>query len=335
MFKLQKHLENYNQSVKRRFSFKANSQVELIEWQRQFRDELSKLLGIANRPLPDSPYSELLSKDDKGRYYEEKYTLAIDDVLVPLFLLIPKTPPPHKVILAFHGHGPGVQLILGNERDPATRATHLAVDENFAQHFAEDGYMVCAIEQQGFGERTTQQTNPDKSFNSCRHLSFAYMMQGRNLLGERVREGMASLNWMLSRPDVVRDSIYCTGHSGGGATALFLAALDTRLTTAVISGYFCSYQYSILGMPHCECNYVPHLLMMGDIGEIAALVAPRRLCLINGRQDPIFPEKGVGEPYQTVKHAYDSGNASDACSLIFHSGAHRYDYDSSLNYIRG
>ncbi|MEZ4668282.1 MAG: alpha/beta hydrolase family protein [Anaerolineae bacterium] len=334
MFQLQDHLDNHFRTTTHRYAFHATTPAELADWQQRFRAELSHLLGIADRPTPPAPSSQRLSIVDKGSYHEEKHALTVDDVQVPLYLLIPKAPPPHRLVMAFHGHGPGVNLILGNDPDAATHATNLALDENFAQRFAEDGYMVCAIEQRGFGERVTNQIDPTKSSISCRHLSFDYMLHGMNLMGERVRDGIAALNWVLNRPDMLSENIVCTGHSGGAATALFLSALDTRLTTVVISGYFCSYKHSILGMSHCECNYVPNLLTLGDIGELTALVAPRRLCLVNGRLDPIFPLPGINQPYEVVQRAYTVANAPDACSLVFHEGAHRYHYPSSLAWVQ-
>jgi len=335
MFRLQQHLDDRYKAKTYRFHLEAQSQTELTAWQYEFRHALSQILGIAERPVPTHPPSQRLSVIDRGQYNEEKHALMVDDVQVPLYLLVPKVPPPYKVIIAFHGHGPGVQLILGNDPDPATHAANLLVDENFAQRFAEDGYLVCAIEQRGFGERVTDQITPEKYSNACRHLAFEYMVQGMTLLGERVRDGIATVNWLLNRTDISHDEIICTGHSGGGMTTLFLSALDTRLNTTLISGYFCSYKHSILGMPHCECNYVPRLLTLGDVGEITALIAPRRLCLINGREDPIFPVQGIAEPYEIVQRAYTIANAPDSSSLVFHAGSHRYDYQASLSWLRG
>jgi len=333
MFELQNHLDKRYDAIARRFPLMVTTPAELADWQQRFRGELASLLGIAGRSLPAAPPSERLAVTDKGRYVEEKHALQLDDVVIPMYLLIPKSPPPYKAIMTFHGHGPGVQLILGDEPDPAVHEANAALDENFAQRFAEAGYLVCAIEQRGFGERVTHQTSPDKQFNSCRHLAFEYMMQGMNLLGERVRDAMASLDYLLSRDDVIPNAVGCTGHSGGGATALFFSALDSRLTISVISGYFCSYKHSILGMAHCECNYVPNLLTLGDIGEIASLIAPRRLRLVNGTQDPIFPQAGVAAPFEVLKSAYTAAGAPESCSLVFHRGAHRYDYAASAQWF--
>ena len=274
---------------------------------------LMDILGINGRIPTDTPTAELLSSVDKGAYIQEKHVFWLDDVPVPMYLLIPKEAIKPHVMMAFHGHAPSVHHILGESP---------IYDENFGQHFAEDGYLVCAIEQRGFGERVTDQVKG----NSCRHLAFDYMMHGKTLLGERVRDGIAALNYVLSRWNY---DVSCVGHSGGATTALFLSALDARINHTIISSYFCEYKKSILGMPHCECNYVPNLLTVGDVGDIAAMIAPRDLLIVHGQADTIFPIDGVDAPYQVVKAAYPP----QACSIIIHPGGHEFVYAISRDWL--
>ena len=307
------------------FHLKTPSYPQKITDGAQVRPELLTILGIANRIPTKIPRLYLLSEQDKGLYTEQKYTFYVDDIPVPMYLLLPKTPPPYQAVLAFHGHGMGVQQILGNYPDEQTAQQMIAHDENFAQRLAEDGFLVCAIEQRGFGERVTDQVN--EGGNSCQHLSHYYMMQGKTLLGERLRDGMAALNYLVGREDV--QAVGCIGHSGGGTTALFLAALDTRLSNIVISGYFCDFHHSILAMPHCACNYIPGLML--DIGTIAALIAPRPLLLINGENDPIFPISGFEQPYQTLQQAYET--APDHLATHLHTHGHQLVYGPAAEWL--
>ena len=333
-FRLQKHLDTQHRATVPRFAFSATNADELELWQNDFRKALADVLAIDGRFPSDNPQTEHLSTQDKGSYLEEKHLMLVDDVSIPMYLLIPKTPPPYKVILAFHGHAPSVHQILGNYPDAETRQKNIERDENFAQRLANDGYFVCAIEQRGFGERITDQITPKESRNSCRHLAFEYLLHGRVLLGERVRDGMACINYLQSRDDIVMNPLGCTGHSGGAMTALFLSTLDTRVTVNTLSGYFCDYRHSILGMAHCDCNYVPNLLTLGGIGEITALLAPRPLRIINGKNDPIFPIAGVDEPYQVVQQAYEISHVPESISLVFHQGEHLYDYQESYSWFQ-
>jgi hypothetical protein len=83
-------------------------------------------------------------------------------------------------------------------------------------------------------------------------------------------------------------------------------------------------------MQHCECNYVPRLLELGEMGDIAVLIAPRPLCVVNGRYDPIFPLHGTIEQFETVKGVYEVNGRAEAIQLAIHPGEHAYHLPTSL-----
>ena len=332
MFNMQPGVEQEHEAHQGKYTFAAQSVDDLRTWQQTFRAELAQLLGLADRPLPQSFAAELLDSVDCGDYIEEKYAFQMPDGPMPVYLLVPKAEPPFKLIMAFHGHGPGVGTILGKHPDPTVQQAMIDNQDNFAQELARAGYLVCAVEQRGFGERLTDQVKPD-NHNSCRHLAFDYMMHGKTLLGERLFDAMTALSWLQQRDDLVPGIVGNTGHSGGGTTALCLAALDDRITTSVVGCYFCDYYYSILGMSHCECNYVPGLLPLGDVADVGALITPKPLRFINGQVDPIFPIEGVHKAYKTVERAYALADAQDDLSLYVHPAGHRYDLAASVEWF--
>ena len=326
-FHLQTHLDNIYKDTEHQYGFKAQNLDEAQDWQGQFREALFNALKISGRDLV-VPNVEKLSATDKGTYIEEKHTLHIDDVETPMYVLMPKSDPPYRSVLAFHGHGKlGVHTILGNYQDATIAKTHRDNNDNFAQRLAEDGFLVCAIEQRGFGERVTEQITNPQNGNSCRHLAFSYLLHDRTLLGERVWDAMNAVIYVLSRDDVIADDLCCIGFSGGGTTTLFLSAVDERIKRTVIQGYFCTLKKSILSVEHCECNYVPSLLTFGETGDVAGLIAPRPVRIISGETDPIFPIEGVREQYERLEHIYDVFDAGSNCSMATHPHGHRFDYE--------
>ncbi len=328
-FALQSHLDFLYEHKPRRLAFRATTLTEFRQWQQALCAELLQVLGLAGRS-PVQAAAEKLQTIDRGVYIETKYSLDVgEQVRAPLYLLTPKQAPPFKPILVFHGHEPSAQYILGHYPDANIARENLAKDNNYAQALAQAGYLVCAIEQRGFNERVTSDTGGGPFPRSCRHLSLEYMLEGRTLLGERCWDGLCAIDYLQTRPDVQPGVMGCTGHSGGGATALWLSAIEPRITVAVISGYFCSFKASILSMAHCECNYVPGILELAEMGDLAALIAPRPFCIVHGEHDPIFPVHATRAQFETVQRAYEACHAAEACSMALHPGAHAYHQELS------
>lgn len=330
-FGLQAHLDHVYATQPRRLALRAGTAQELSRWQGELRAEILRLLGLAGRPPLPPPDAQQLAARDRGDYVEELHSLDVgEQARLPVYLLRPKTKPPWKPVIVFHGHDPSVQYVLGNYPDAATAREQVAHDNNYAQALARQGYLVCAPEQRGFGTRLSDQ----HTTKSCRHLAFACLLEGRTLLGERCRDGQQAIDWLLARDDVLPGALGATGNSGGGTTTLWLAAIEPRITVVVPSCYFCSFKASLIDIVHCECNYVPGILALAEMGELAALLAPRPLCVIAGERDPIFPIAGVREQYRTAERAWALAGAPERLSLAVHPGEHAYHHASSHDWFR-
>jgi dienelactone hydrolase len=325
-FELNSHLEALYAAAPRRLGFRATSREEFDDWKRRLRAELADLLGLAGRTRP-APTAERLRAIDRGDYVEQKHALDVGEgVRAAVYVLVPKREPPHKAVLVFHGHNPSIQPVLGNFADDAEAVDRLAVDGNYAQALALAGYLVCAVEQRGFGERKSHTYGKTDSPNSCRHLAFSYLMHGRSLIGERCWDGLCAIDYLATRDDVVPGVLGATGNSGGGTTTLWLSAIDDRITVSIPSCYFCSFKASVMDLWHCECNYVPGILGLAEMGDLAALIAPRPFRAIAGEHDDIFPVAAVREQFETVRKAYRLLGAEDRCSLAVHGGPHAYNH---------
>lgn len=335
-FHLQTHVDHLYAQTPRQLAFSAQTRADALAWQSTLREKLRELLRIEGRVLPTSVAAETISTIDGDGYTEQKIALDMGEgVYAPAYILIPKTPPPYRALLAFHGHVPSIHYILGRYPDEAAARESLDVDRNYAQVLAQAGYLVCALEQRGFGERVSDQVEErPTSINSCRHLSFEYLMQGRTLMGERLWDAMLALTYLQNRPDVLPDTIGATGNSTGGTISLWLAALDERVAVSVPACYFCSFKASILSIRHCECNYVPDVLRYAEMGDLAALIAPRPVQFIAGEHDPIYPVQAAIAQFETVKRAYAVFESQDRCALEIHPGGHAYNLPMALAWLR-
>jgi hypothetical protein len=115
---------------------------------------------------------------------------------------------------------------------------------------------------------------------------------------------------------------------------LFLTILDDRAAVCVPTCYFNAFKESILAMHHCECNYVPRLLEYVEMGDLAAMVAPRPMLFIAGEHDTIYPVAGTYQQYPTVERAYKLLNAPEKLSLYVHPGGHAYHLASSVAWLK-
>jgi hypothetical protein len=136
------------------------------------------------------------------------------------------------------------------------------------------------------------------------------------------------IDYIQSRPDCRANQIGCAGLSGGGLQTLWATALDERIRCAVISGYLYGYKESLLDAhTNCSCNYVPHLYEYVDMGDIAALIAPRPLLVETGSKDPLNGASGLDNVYSQmdiIRAAYRLLGAESRLAHDVFEGDHRW-----------
>ena len=80
-------------------------------------------------------------------------------------------------------------------------------------------------------------------------------------------------------------------------------------------------------MPHCACNYIPNLLRFGESADVAGLIAPRPVVMVNGRFDPIFPLAEAERQFTRLKKIYAAFGVPDNCRMVVGEGRHRFYAD--------
>ena len=182
------------------------------------------------------------------------------------------------------------------------------------------GPAFCAlvIEARNFGESSLEGYG-----TSCTEAAKIALLAGRTLIGERVWDAMRILDGVAECfPRVDMTDIVCTGNSGGGTVTYYLACLDERITSAAPSCSVCTFEASIAAMPHCLCNHVPSIRKYFEMGDLAGLIAPRKLVVAAGKNDEIFPLPGVKEAYGVIEKAYRAAGAENNCALVIGEGGH-------------
>ena len=310
----------------RAMAFQASTDMEAERWQRNLRAKLVELLG----GLPEER-CELLPRVAETKEFptytrETVLFQSRSNMTVFGYMLLPKdfeTPGP--VVLCLHGHGRGVDDIVGIQEDGTMRTEYGEYQNDFALQCVDRGYAALAIEQFGFGHRRDDAACQRGAGNSsCLPASGAAFLLGETMIGWRVYDAMRSLDYLSTRSEIDMNRIGVMGISGGGTTTFYSAAIDERFKVAVVSGYFNTFRDSILSINHCIDNYIPGVLKYAEMYDIAGLIAPRAMFVESGTEDTIFPIDATRFAFDQAQEIFRVFNAEDQLGLEVFDAAHSF-----------
>jgi len=131
----------------------------------------------------------------------------------------------------------------------------------------------------------THSGHPDIRSTNLPHREFIYRMAfelGRHIIGYELQRILAVVDGLEARAEGDELPIGICGYGDGGMLALFAAALDTRIHTCMVSGYFD--QRSDVWKEPIDRNIWQRLPQFTD-SALCQLIAPRRL-IIDTRPAP-------------------------------------------------
>jgi dienelactone hydrolase len=314
-------------SITRVLAFSAHDAASARSWQHAARRRVIERLGgfPATRVALDAA---VLETKDLGSYTRERVVFQTRENLSAIgYLLLPKDRPrPLPVIVAFSGHGRGVDDILGIAPDGTPLPERgMGYAKEYGLQCVEHGYATFAVEQLGFGARrdaAARKTGPAE--NSCRPAACAALLFGQTMIGWRAWDAMRAIDYLATRPDIDVHRLATLGASGGGTTSLFAAALDDRVKVGVVSAYFNTFRDSIVSISHCPDNYVPGLATDMEMSDVAGLIAPRALFVESGRKDRIFPIAASQEAEAKTRRIFETLGAADHMGYEIHEGGHEF-----------
>jgi dienelactone hydrolase len=137
-------------------------------------------------------------------------------------------------------------------------------------------------------------------------------------------QGIRALDYLETRPEVDKTRFGVTGRSGGGAYSWYIAALDERIKCAAPTAGITTLRNHVVDgcvEGHCDCMFMVNTYRW-DYDKVAALVAPRALCIVNTDKDRIFPIDGVMKIYQGTRRIYKLLGAENSIGLQIAEGPH-------------
>ena len=310
----------------RTLAFDAPGRADTEAWRQELRATLIELMG----GFPEEPCALSPAVTDRVEFRtytrETVYFRSRPGSTVLGYLLVPKRlRAPAPAVLCLHGHGRGVDDIVGIREDGKMRSRLGGYQKDFALQCVRRGYVVLAIEQLGFGHRrdaTARAGRPRAS--SCMPAAGAALLLGRTMIGWRAWDAIRAIDYLAARPEVDADRLAVMGISGGGATTFFTAAVDERVKNAVVSGYFCTFRDSIYSIPHCMDNYIPGILRYAEMYDLAGLIAPRSLFVETGTDDRIFPVEATRRAVCKAREIYRAMDADGRLGFEVFEGTHQF-----------
>lgn len=300
------------------------------EWKSEARAKLKDLLGMDKFSLV-APETEIEYENKIEGATEIRFTYQSEaGYRVPCHLLLPdgvKNPP---VIITLQGHSKGMHISLGRPKYPGDENTIKGGDRDFCVRAIKEGFAAIAVEQRNFGECGGTAEGPQ-----CTYSSLTALLMGRTTIGERVWDISRLIdvleNEFNDKVDVTK--ICCMGNSGGGTATAYVGALEDRVKLVMPSCAMCTYKDSIGAMPHCACNFVPHIAEVFDMGDLMAMAYPKYFVQVSGKEDPIFPIAGAIEVFEKGKKAYTDNGEADRAVLVQGNGGHRFYADDAWPYV--
>lgn len=289
------------------FAFRDDTNFN--KWQPELRASLRDVLA-----LPDSDRCPLNAKvtpiesTDEFESFRVVYQ-AEPGVQVPCYLLLPKErkrPLPVMICLQGHKKKDGMLVSIGRVSDNGGR--------DIAIQAVKNGWAALAVEQRCFGERR----------GDCQRESLDALMLGRTLTGERVFDVMRAIDFIETRTELDKTRIGCMGNSTGGTVTFYAACVDPRIRLAIVSCSYCTYAESWMKIQHCACGYLPGILKVADMGDLAGLVAPRNLIIVAGKEDYLATIRGVRTAFAQTKKIFTAADSPEKAELLVGNGGHQF-----------
>ncbi len=288
------------------------------ESQAALRSRLAALLAFA--PPAVQPTVEVVEQRMHPDYVEQlvRYPSPHGDDIAG-WLLRPAGSGPFPAVVANHQHNSewhlGKSEVAGLAGDPS---------QAFGPALAQSGVAVLAPDTVCFEDRrrTGPGTEPRQGDWLQHYNETAYRLVEGELLMSTILADAAQALSALAALDVVDESrIGVIGHSLGGNTTLFYAALDQRVRFACASGAACTYRRKMASGTGIElAEVITGIRQVADIDDIVGLVAPRPLLLVSATDDRYSEDADDIE--QTARQAYVSLGAGNALKHVRFTGGH-------------
>lgn len=231
-------------------------------------------------------------------------------------LYIPDGPGPFPGVLMPMGHS-----VNGKAADYAQRGCIL---------LAKNGLAALCYDPIGQGERRQLLDRHGKAAVSSSTSEHTLIGVGALLVGQstatyRIWDGIRSLDYLASRPEIDPQRLGCTGCSGGGTLTSYLMALDDRIAVAAPSCYLTSLErlFATIGPQDAEQNVTGQVEFGLDHADYIGLRAPKPTLICAATRD-FFDIQGTWTTFREAKRLYGLLGHAERIDLVEYDTPHGY-----------
>lgn len=286
------------------------TQGALDRYREEIRSQITKLLRLKPISAPVAP-RPVVTTHRKGYRIEKLEFLSEPGIYIPAWVFVPDNYKGNKRAIVYASEA-------GAERD--------GHEFNVLEGLVHRGNIVVAVDVRGIG--ATRTPHPADEFrgrfrqvdSSEEVFSYWCWEMNESFFGMRVRDFLRSIDYTLARPDVDHQRVMAVGSGMGALWALYAAALDDRVHSAVCHAGLLSYRAltSVDRYTQETSVFVRDVLTAFDLPQVAAAMSTRRLAVL----DPIGPMKApvslprAKEAYRWTRDVYEAANAGDRFAVV-------------------
>lgn len=247
-----------------------------------------KAIGLEKLPERTPLNARVISTHDMGDY-------VIENVIFESRPGFPVTSNLYRPKAASQGKRAAIVCPIGHNLPTGKRNADVQAR---CIKLAKMGFIVLVYDAIGHGERMIQG-------NIHHEAGYALLPLGETIAGWMVWDSMRAIDYLVSLNEVDAGRIGVTGNSGGGLNTLFTAALDERVRAAVVVGYTFEFNNWLkYAGTHCTCTQLPGLFRGMEWFEIAGLIAPRAVMMLQGANDSSFLISGARRAGHNTERLY-------------------------------
>jgi dienelactone hydrolase len=318
-FSLQPFIKSWIKSHPPEMSYPSKpSNLTFKSWKEQIHNLISEKINVLEPlPLNEQKIEFHGEAEANGIKFIKLSLMVIPGIRVPAILCIPvRVESKAPAVITIHGHS--------SSKETATGLKKIKSKSYFGYELAKKGLITLSLDWIGGGEREKFKDKIPIFLSYEGHLTHRLRFLGLDMLGLRITEIKAFLDYLETREEVDKNRFGIIGHSGGGTLSLFTSVLDDRIKVCATSGYFGTWEHSILGMYHCGCNYSGDLGKYLEMYDVYASLAPLPLAICTGKKDKIYPIEGTEIAIPIIQKAYKDAGVPESFLTDVHPKGHMF-----------